>query len=84
MNEEQLLKALAQSALREPAPRVDVRGPVLRHIQAFRQGVDRPMAYMAGLSAVAAAILFAYSAVLYSAWRDPMTTMLVSSMPVLQ
>jgi hypothetical protein len=84
MNEEQLLKTLARSARQQAAPPVDVSGRVLRDIRMPRTSVDSPMALMAGLSAVAALIMLAYTAGLYSAWQDPMTEMLLSSIPVLQ
>jgi hypothetical protein len=84
MNEEQLLRTLGRSARMQSPPTMDVSGPVLRHIRAFRRQVDPPMAVMAGLSAVAAAILLVYSTSLWSAWQDPMTAMLLSNTPVLQ
>ena len=84
MNEEELLRTLARSARKEPLPPVDISGPVLHDIRAYRRKIDPPMAVMAGLSAVAAAIVLFYSTGLWSAWQDPMTAMLLSNTPVLQ
>jgi hypothetical protein len=84
MNDEELLKTLARSAKTEPPPAVNVAGPVLRRIQDLRRNADSPLIWMAGLSAAAAAILLVYSVGLWSAWRDPMTELLLSTTPVLQ
>jgi hypothetical protein len=84
MNEEELLRTLARSAKTQPPPAVDVAGAVVQRIRSPRSNADSPLIWMAGLSAAAAAILLVYSVGLWSAWRDPVTELLLSTTPVLQ
>ena len=80
MNTERTLERLARQAQDEPAPPVDVADRVLAALrsQATRAPAPahRPLAWMAGLSAAAAAVLALVAAGAWQTCTDPLLAML--------
>lgn len=85
MNEqERIWERLTVEARKEVPPTVDVAHATWARIREPRMTADPIMAAMAGLSALAAAVVLMYAGQAWSMLHDPLTGLLAAMDPVLQ